>query len=507
MMNTAFSCALNGLDPAVVQVEVDLSNGLPRCDIVGLPDSTVQEAKERMRSAIRNSGFDFPVSRITINLAPADLRKEGSGFDLAMALGILAASFQVPAEALSEFLIIGELGLNGSIRSIPGVLAMAALLHRKEGLKKIILPVLNVEEAAVFSDLTVWPVRSLREAVTVLNEWPPAYRQKIEWNPNGKWPHDFKEVKGQEQLKRAFEIAAAGGHNLLMVGPPGGGKTMLASRFPGILPTPGFEECLEISKVRSISGLSPDEKVLTNHRPFRSPHCGVSFAGMVGGGNPIRPGELTLAHRGVLFMDELPQFHKDILEALRQPLEEKQVTVVRASGTITYPSDFLLVAAMNPCPCGYHGDLKHPCICSPGERLHYRKRISGPIWDRIDLHVEVSPVAIETLYDEAESESSAHIKSRVEAARNIQEMRFSDCMRTNSAMGPEGLERFCEIPAGSRMLLKVAFDRFHWSARGYSKILKIARTIADLAGSEKIEEMHLAEALTYRVLDRNPLFE
>lgn len=502
MMVTCFSSALLGIEASLIQVEVDLSSGLPRFNIVGLPDSTVQEAKERVRSAIKNSGYEFPIRRITVNLAPADLPKEGAGFDLAMALGILQASGQCLSPDFSGYFVLGELGLDGTVRPLPGVLAMAGLLQKQSEVKMIV-PQDNVKEAAVFPNLKVWPVRSLGEAVAVLEGGKDPVKSEATWFPDETWPDDLQSVKGQEHAKRCLEIAAAGNHNLLLIGPPGSGKTMLARRLPSILSGATFQESLEISKIQSVAGLLHQQKNFAVRRPFRAPHCSISYAGMVGGGNPVRPGELSLAHRGVLFMDEFPEFNRNVLESLRQPLEEKFVTVVRLSGSVTYPADFIFVGAMNPCPCGFYGDLHQSCLCQPFERIRYRKRISGPIMDRIDLHVEVSPLSYENLYGLDQSENSQSIKLRVLAARKLQAQRLGDLGRTNSGMVPEEIEAHCGLSSEADLLLKRAYKKLHLSARGHSKVLKVARTISDLANSANIEVLHLAEALQYRILDRS----
>jgi len=500
MMVTVLSCALSGLDPSLIQVETDLSNGLPKCMVVGLPDSTINEAKDRVRSAIKNSGFDFPTRRLTINLAPADLPKEGSGFDLPMAIGILAVSGQIPVESLKDYLFIGELGLDGSVRPVSGLLAMAAMAAER-GPNRVIVPAANMKEALIFDNLHVWPVKSIVDAVAVLHGLVAPSDEKVSWIADDHWPHDFAEVKGQPHAKRSLEIAAAGNHNVLMIGPPGSGKTMLAQRFPGILPPYTFEESVEVSKIQSVAGLLKNDQGLITQRPYRTPHSNVSYAGMVGGGSPIKPGELSLAHHGVLFMDELPQFHLDVLDSLRQPLEDKSISVVRLSGSVRYPAEFLFVGAMNPCPCGYFGDLRRTCMCRPSERINYMKRISGPLLDRIDLHVEISRLSHERFSSREISEPSTVIRERVMRARQKQEKRFGS--KTNSQMSSSEMDRFCELSTESEQLLKRAYDKLYFSARGHSKILKIARSIADLAESADIEVIHLAEALQYRVLDRN----
>ena len=507
MLARVLSSAVMGIDAYIVEVELDISDGLPAFATVGLPDNAVKESRERVTAAIKNSGFYFPSSRITANLAPAGVRKEGSAFDLPIALGVMAATGQIYTDNFERILVLGELALDGSVRSVHGCLPMAAIAKENQ-LKGIILPKANAREAAVIDDLEVYPVDSLQEAVKHLNgeNTIPPFQYDIgeAFDQHSEYPVDFVDVKGQEHVKRAIEVAAAGGHNLIMIGPPGSGKTMIAKRIPTILPDMTLEEALETTKIHSIMGLLGNDVPLIATRPYRSPHHTISDAGLIGGGKFPRPGEVSLSHHGVLFLDELPEFRKNVLEVMRQPLEDGRVAIARAAASYTYPANFMLVAAMNPCPCGFFGDPSRECRCSRQQIQNYISRISGPLLDRIDLQVEVPAVKYNDLASEFVGEPSASIRERVQKARHLQQERFTQTHTyCNANMESRHLRKFCKVEDAAQELLRVAITQLGLSARAYDRILKVARTIADLAESPAIEAEHVSEAIQYRSLDRS----
>ena len=496
------TCAVIGLDGAIVEVEVDISSGLPAFTIVGLPDTAVQESRERVRAAIRNSGCEFPLKRITVNLAPADIKKEGPAYDLPIAVGMLLSTGQVPSAPPSS-LFLGELSLDGRLRHTNGILPMVALA-RERGFETVFVPAVDAREAALVEGVRVIAVDSLQELLAMLRgerEQAPyiatPYEPLAENGAN--FASDLSHIRGQEHAKRALEVAAAGGHNLLMTGPPGSGKTLLARSLPSLLPSLSSEESLEVTKIYSVRGLLPQDAPLIAERPFRAPHYTISNAGLVGGGRWPHPGEISLSHRGVLFLDELPEFGHAVLEVLRQPMEDRVVTISRVQGSVTFPANFMLVSAMNPCPCGYYGDPKRTCTCTPSMVTRYQKRVSGPLLDRIDMFVEVPRVEYEKLVEAPTAEGSEAVHHRVEAARKLQTRRFDgEEMACNAEMGPQEVWRHCVLEDPAKGLLQSAMARLSLSARGFHRVLKLARTIADLAGYDGIGVVHLAEALQYR---------
>ncbi len=500
MLAQIASCAVVGLDGVVVEVEVDIGGGLPNTTIVGLPDAAVKESRDRVRSAVRNSGFQNPRTSVTVNLAPASVRKEGPVYDLPIALGVLQELRRIPIGCLDGSMVIGELSLDGRTRHVAGVLPMAALA-REEGFERVYVPAVDAPEAALIPDIAVYPVETLRQLAEhfIGGEEIQPYEINPDLSFEPTFPTDFKDIRGQEHVKRALEVAAAGFHNMLMVGTPGAGKTLMARAMPSILPSMSFDEILEVTRIYSIADQLPADEPLIRQRPFRAPHHTISHAGLVGGGNWPRPGEVSLAHRGVLFLDEFPEFNTRTLEVMRQPIEDKVVTISRAAGSLSFPANFQLIAAMNPCPCGYFGDPVRQCTCAPSTITRYQHRISGPLMDRIDIQIHVPRVEYEKLTDQRDGESSADIRARVEAARQRQLKRFAGLdILTNADMRPAEVTEFCVLEASAETLMRSAMRQMQLTARAYHRVLKLSRTIADLAGEEVIQVPHLAEALNYR---------
>ena len=505
MLSIIKSMSLCGLDGYLIFVQVDVASGMPGWEIVGLPDVSVKESKERVKTAIKNSGYELQSRKVVVNLAPADTRKEGSFFDLPIAIGILVCIEAIKQKKLGNIAFVGELSLDGKLNKINGILPICIEAQRL-GIKKIIIPIENLKEASVVANIEILGAKNLKQVVNYLNGEGEIEKAETNlndiFNESKNYVLDFSEVKGQENVKRAIEVAAAGGHNCLLIGNPGSGKTMMARRIPSILPNLSFDEALETTKIHSVAGTLKDRGLITT-RPFRAPHHTISGVSLVGGGRIPKPGEISLSHNGVLFLDELPEFNKNTLEVMRGPLEDKIISISRVNATLTYPCNFMLIASMNPCPCGFLGSKEKTCTCSPQAIAKYIGKISGPLLDRIDIQVEATPVKYQKLDSEEETESSESIKKRVEKARKIQQERYKDCkIYSNSQLTPKLIEKYCKLNSEGKVILQNAFERLGLSARAYGRILKVSRTIADLEESENIEKNHIVEAIQYRSLDK-----